>query len=95
MNRSMSWPGFLIVSTASTTMSVSWSASFSCTLVRRLVLATHCSSSLSLDSAFSLNCSRNSRVAFFATSKPCKQQWLRQRDGLGACNPGSLGLKEW
>ena len=71
MKRSMASSGFLIVSTASTTMSVSWSARSSYSFVLRDVRATQRSSSRSSGSAFSLNVSKKARVALFACSYPC------------------------
>ena len=61
-----------IVRTASTTISVSWSARSWYSFVLRDVRATHSRISLSVASILSLNVSRNCRVAFFAVSKPYK-----------------------
>ena len=65
-----------MVSTASTTMSVSWSASSSYSLVRKEVRAAQRSVSWSVSETSSLKVSRKASVAFLAASKPCREQAL-------------------
>ena len=74
MYRSRGSSSLRIVRTASTTMSVNWSARSWYSFVRRDVRATHSRISLSVASILSLKVSRNCNVAFLAVSKPCEHK---------------------
>ena len=91
MNRSMGSSFLRMVSTASVTMDVSWSAIDWISFVRREVLATIVSSSLSGSSCDTftsfLNFSRSSSTAVFANSNPSTtiRGWTPSPSTRSAC----------